>query len=105
MQKVFENAKIELKANVYFEGKVNSRTVYLESGERVTLGFMQAGEYTFGTADKEIMEILGGSMEVLLPGESQWQMIKEGEKFEVASNLEFQVKVAVMADYCCYYVK
>ncbi|MBF4695268.1 pyrimidine/purine nucleoside phosphorylase [Fusibacter ferrireducens] len=104
MKRAFENVKIELKANTYFDGKVNSRTVYLENGERVTLGFMQAGEYVFGTADKEIMEILGGSMEVLLPNESQWQIFQENDRFEVSANSEFQIKVTDMVDYCCYYV-
>lgn len=105
MKKQFENVSVELKANVYFDGKVNSRTVYLESGEKVTLGFMQAGDYTFGTADKEIMEILGGSMAVLLPGETSWITVNEGEKFEVEANSKFQVKIDQMADYCCYYIK
>jgi uncharacterized protein YaiE (UPF0345 family) len=35
---------------------------------------MLPGEYEFGTAEKEIMEILAGEMDVCLPGES-WKTI------------------------------
>jgi len=101
----FENATVEKKANVYFDGKVSSRTVYLANGEKVTLGFMLPGEYEFGTADKEIMEIIGGSMTVKLPGEDDWKTIEEGVSFEVPANSKFQVKVEQMADYCCSYIK
>ena len=37
------------KANVYFGGQVTSRTVQFVDGAKKTLGFMQAGNYEFGT--------------------------------------------------------
>lgn len=101
----FELATIEKKANVYFDGKVSSRTVYLHSGERVTLGFMLPGEYEFGTGDKEIMEVIGGAMTVKLPGSSDWETISEGNSFEVPADSKFLVKVDQLADYCCSYIK
>ena len=45
----FNNVKVVKKATVYFDGKVTSRTIYLENGERKTLGFMMPGEYVFNT--------------------------------------------------------
>ena len=63
----FKNVTAVKKANVYFDGKVTSRTVIFEDGERKTLGIMLPGDYEFGTGDKEVMEILGGSMDVKLP--------------------------------------
>lgn len=36
----FNNVKIVKKANVYFDGKVTSRTIYFEDGSHKTLGFM-----------------------------------------------------------------
>lgn len=101
----FEHATIEKKANVYYDGKVSSRTVNLENGETVTLGFMLPGEYEFGTGDKEIMEVIGGSMTVKLPGASNWEIIAEGQSFEVPANSKFLVKVDTLADYCCSYIK
>ena len=100
-----KNAHITREANVYFNGKVSSRNVWLENGERVTLGFMVAGEYEFGTADKEIMEVLSGEITVLLPGQTAWKSFTAGGVFEVPANSKFGVKVAEYADYQCAYIK
>jgi uncharacterized protein YaiE (UPF0345 family) len=63
----FSNVTVIKKANVYFDGKVTSRTVKFADGSTKTLGFMLPGEYTFNTAEPELMEILAGELEVLLP--------------------------------------
>ena len=101
----FENATIVKKANIYFEGKVTSRTVLLAGGERKTLGIMLPGDYEFGTGDKEVMEILGGKLEVLLPGSTEWLPFTEGSTFEVPANSSFKLKVKELTDYCCSYIK
>jgi len=101
----FENTTVIKKANVYFEGKVTSRTVLFADGEKKTLGIMMPGEYEFGTADKEIMEILAGSLEVLLPGSSEWKKITGGQSFEVPANSSFKLNVEEVTDYCCSYIK
>jgi uncharacterized protein YaiE (UPF0345 family) len=101
----FKNVTIVKKANVYFDGKVTSRTVLFQDGTRKTLGIMAPGEYEFGTADKELMEILAGELDVLLPGGSVWKKIKGGESFEVPAQSKFNLKVITLADYCCSYIK
>ncbi len=101
----FKNVTIVKKANIYFEGKVTSRTVLFGDGSKKTLGVMLPGEYEFGTADKEIMEIYSGDLDVLLPGETEWKTVKGGESFEVAANAKFTLKVRKLADYCCSFVK
>jgi uncharacterized protein YaiE (UPF0345 family) len=101
----FENVTIVKKANTYFDGKVTSRTVLFADGERKTLGIMMAGEYEFGTADKEIMEILAGKMQVLLPNSQQWINIEAGQTFEVIANSKFKLIVEELTDYCCSYIK
>lgn len=103
--KEFKNATIVKKANLYFEGKVSSRTVFLENGEKVTLGIMLPGEYEFGTGDKEVMEMLSGTMQVYLPGDIDWITVSEGDKFEVPANSKFQIKTDELIDYCCSYIK
>lgn len=100
----FENATIVKAANVYFDGKVASRTVLLQDGKKVTLGLMQPGDYEFGTAQKEVMEILAGQLDVQLPGQAGWQQIKGGQSFEVPANSKFQLKVQELTDYCCHYI-
>jgi len=101
----FENTTVIKKANVYFDGKVTSRTVILADGTKKTLGIMLPGEYEFGTAAAEIMEILAGEMTVLLPGQSNWSTYKAGDSFQVPAESRFQLKVPVVADYCCSYIE
>lgn len=99
----FDNVSVLKKANVYFDGKVSSRTVVFADGSTKTLGFMQPGEFEFSTSQKELMELNSGSWQVLLPGESEWQTMQAGESFTVDANVSFQVKVSEFADYCCSY--
>lgn len=101
----FKNVTLMKAANVYFDGKVTSRTFYMEDGERKTLGFMMAGEYTFGTGVAEIMEVLGGEMEIKLPEATEFVTYAAGTSFNVPANSKFDVKVAEYADYCCSYEK
>lgn len=101
----FKNVTLIKKANVYYDGKVTSRTVIFADGTKKTLGIMMPGEYTFDTAAAEVMEMLGGSMEVLLPGAEDWQTFREGQSFEVPANSKFSLKIKEVADYCCSYLK
>ena len=99
-----KNATVKKAANIYFGGKVTSRTVTLEDGSTQSLGIMLPGEYEFGTDTKEIMEILSGELDVLLPGESDWLAVQGGESFEVPAKAKFQLKIHTITDYCCSYV-
>ncbi len=99
----FSKVTVVKKANIYFEGKVTSRIVIFENGEKKTLGFMVAGEYEFNTEAAENMEVLGGEMEVMLPGEEKYKLYKEGQNFNVPANSSFKVKVDKYVDYCCSY--
>jgi uncharacterized protein YaiE (UPF0345 family) len=103
MSDSFENITVIKKANVYFDGKVTSRTVLFADGTRKTLGIMMPGEYEFGTDAKELMEVLGGELTVLLPGDDEWQTFKAGQSFEVAASSSFKLRVDGVADYCCSY--
>ena len=101
----FRNVAVVKNANVYFGGGVTSRTVLFGDGTKKTLGIMQPGEYEFSTGDREIMEILSGELDVMLPGASSWKAVKGGESFEVAPNSKFTMKVKKLSDYCCSFVK
>lgn len=101
----FHDVTVVKKANVYSEGKVTSRTVLFADGSKKTLGIMLPGEYEFGTKEKEVMEILAGELEVLLPGAKDWQQVRGGESFEVPAQAKFSLKVKSLTDYCCTYVK
>ena len=101
----FKNVTVVKKANVYFDGKVTSRTVVFPGGSKKTLGVMLPGEYSFHTGDKEIMEILAGDLDVMLPGASSWRAVKGGESFDVPANSKFTMKVKTLSDYCCSFIK
>lgn len=101
----FNNVTVVKQANIYFDGQVTSRSIKFDDGTIKTLGIMMPGEYEFGTSEKELMEILNGELEVLLPGNDEWQAIKGGESFEVPANSKFQLKISTVTDYCCSYFK
>lgn len=99
----FNQVKIIKKANVYFDGRVTSRNIYFENGERKTLGFMLAGDYEFGTEAEELMEVLNGSMDICLKGETEFKTYGEGTSFVVPANSSYKIIVKSYADYCCSY--
>ena len=101
----FDNVSVVREANVYHDGKVTSRTVLFADGTKKTLGIMLPGEYEFGTAEKEIMEILAGDLDVRLPDSGEWKAVKGGESFEVPAESKFRLKIKTVTDYCCSYVK
>lgn len=101
----FSDVTVVKKANVYFGGRVTSRTVIFPDGSKKTLGIMLPGEYEFNTGDRELMEIYAGDLEVLLPGEGVWKRITGGQSFEVPASAKFGLKVRELTDYCCSFIK
>ncbi|KAF0183104.1 MAG: hypothetical protein FD164_833 [Nitrospirae bacterium] len=101
----FRNVTVTKTANVFFGGGVTSRTVQFEDGSRKTLGIMLPGEYEFTTADREIMEIQSGELDVLLPGSNQWKPVTGGDSFDVPANALFKVRVKTLSDYICSFLK
>jgi uncharacterized protein YaiE (UPF0345 family) len=100
----FSDVTIVKKANLYFDGNVSSRSVLFRDGTKKTLGIMMPGDYEFGTDLKEVMEILAGELDVMLPDATAWQTFHEGDSFDVPANSKFQVKVRALTDYCCSYL-
>lgn len=100
----FENVSVVKAANIYFDGKITSRTIKFSNGARKTLGIMMPGEYEFNTSEQERMEILAGSVEIQLAGQAGWQIVTAGSSFEVDGNSSFKIKVESVTDYCCSYL-
>lgn len=100
----FENVSVVKAANIYFDGKVVSRTVLFPDGSKKTLGLMLPGDYTFDTEAAELMEVLAGKAEILLPGDSEWKSYTAGDDFNVPANSSFSLKVSEPLDYCCSYL-
>jgi len=100
----FVNVTAVKEANIYFDGKVTSRSIIFQDGSKKTLGIMVPGEYEFNTDKKEIMEIMSGELEVLLPGAKEWKKIEGGEAFEVPAKSRFGLRIKKITDYCCSYI-
>ena len=90
------------KVNEYFDGSVKSIAFGMTAGP-ATIGVMAAGEYEFGTAEREIMHVVSGELSVKLPGSSEYETFKTGSQFNVPANSKFQLKVAVDTAYLCEY--
>jgi hypothetical protein len=99
-----KNIEIKKEANIYYDGKVTSRTITLENGDTQSLGIMLPGEYTFGTELAEIMEIMNGELDIKLPNEN-WKTLNTPETFNVPANSSFDLKIKSVTDYCCSYIK
>ena len=99
-----KNITITKEANIYYDGKVTSRTITLNNGDTQSLGIMLPGEYTFGTDLAEIMEIMSGELDIKLPGED-WKTLNTPETFNVPANSSFDLKIKTVTDYCCSYIK
>ncbi len=90
------------KVNEYFDGTVKSIAFGTAEGQ-ATVGVMAAGEYEFGTAQREIMHVISGALEVKLPGASEWETFAAGSQFNVPANSKFQLVVAADTAYLCEY--
>ncbi|GAB4440989.1 MAG: pyrimidine/purine nucleoside phosphorylase [Turneriella sp.] len=92
-----------IQVNEYFEGKVKSLTLQA-NGHKATCGVMAPGDYEFTTGLKEIMTVVAGAMTVKLPGSADWQTFSAGDRFEVAANSKFQIKITNDAAYLCEFI-
>ena len=97
----FNNATIESKANIYFDGKVVSHTLITSEGEHKTLGLIYPCEYHFGTEAPELMEIISGNCTVVIDKTDENLEIKSGSSFNVPGNRGFTITVE---DCICEYV-
>lgn len=91
-----------ITVNEYFDGAVKS--LAYENNGKSTIGVIDAGEYEFGTATHETMLIVEGKMEVRLPNQTEWILYTIGQKFEVAANTVFSVKLTEQVSYLCKYI-
>jgi uncharacterized protein YaiE (UPF0345 family) len=91
-----------LKVNEYFDGKVKS-IAFKTATLPATVGVMVAGEYEFGTSQKEVMTVVSGILDVQLPGTTGFKRFEAGSSFTVAANQKFQLKVPVDTAYLCTY--
>ena len=99
----FKNVDVDKFANIYFEGKVISRNIYLKDGSKKTLGIMLTGEYEFNTVSRELMEIISGKLNLKLKDDKEWKLITSGMDFNIPKNSSFKLNVLETINYTCSY--
>ena len=101
----FRGVNAVARANIYFDGKVVSHTIFIPDGGRKTLGLIYPGKFHFGTDQAERMEIIAGECTVKLDGESGPKTYVAGEQFEVPAKSGFDIEVSRgICEYVCSFL-
>ena len=99
----YKDVNVDKIANIYFEGNVISRNIFLKDGSRKTLGVMLPGNYEFSTETRELMEIMSGKLNLKLQNDEDWKSIKDVMIFNIPKNSSFKVEVVELVNYICSY--
>jgi len=101
----FKGVTVLTKANVFFDGKVVSHTVFQADGTRKSVGVIFPAKVHFGTDQAERMEITAGECEVKVDGTSAVKRYGVGQQFEVASKSGFDIEVkSGLCEYICTFL-
>ncbi|MEZ8824274.1 pyrimidine/purine nucleoside phosphorylase [Vibrio amylolyticus] len=92
-----------IKINEYFDSNVKSLG-FTQKDDQISVGVMEVGDYTFGTAAPEKMTVIKGELVIKRAGEAEWSTYRNGEAFDVVGDSSFDVKVSVTTAYLCEYL-
>ena len=102
MSDKFDNVSVGKKANVFFDGKCVSHSVYFPDGSRKTCGVIMPGsQLTFNVGAPELMEITSGTCEVKIAGEPVFKTYAAGTSFKVTENSSFEIQAKDEVNYVC----
>jgi hypothetical protein len=97
-----DNVSVGKKANVFFDGKCVSHSVYFPDGSRKTVGVIMPGSrLTFNVGAPELMEITAGACSVKVAGEPVFKTYTAGTSFKVAANSSFEIHATDEVNYIC----
>lgn len=88
-----DGVSVTTTANVFFDGKCVSHTVTLADGSRKSVGVILPATLTFNIGAAETMECVAGSCDYKLAGTDSWLTSGVGDKFSVAANSSFDIRV------------
>jgi purine/pyrimidine-nucleoside phosphorylase len=102
MSDKFDNVSVGKKANVFFDGKCVSHSVFFPDGTRKTVGIVMPGsQLTFNVGVPELMEITSGTCKVKIAGEPAFKTYTAGTSFNVAENGSFEIHAEDEVNYVC----
>lgn len=97
-----DNVSVGKKANVFFDGKCVSHSVFFSDGTRKTVGVVMPGaKLTFNVGAPELMEITAGECQVKIAGEPDFKAYTTGMQFKVAANSSFEIHAQDTVNYVC----
>jgi uncharacterized protein YaiE (UPF0345 family) len=91
-----------LQHNSYFEGLVQS-IGFERHGRRQSVGVIEVGTHTFGTAAPERMTVVSGELVVTMKGATVSAHYPAGTSFEVPGESSFTVQASGPTAYLCEY--
>jgi len=101
----FRSVTAVTKANVYFDGKVVSHSLFLPDGSKKTLGLIYPGRFHFGTDKAERMELVAGACSVKLDGTKVVNRYSAGQAFEIPGKSGFDIEVSSgICEYICTFI-
>jgi uncharacterized protein YaiE (UPF0345 family) len=105
MSDKIDNVSVGKNANVFFDGKCVSHSVFFPDGSRKTLGVvLPNSRLTFNISSPELMEICGGTCQIKIAGASDFKTYAAGSSFSVAANGSFDIQTGADAvHYVCSY--
>jgi uncharacterized protein YaiE (UPF0345 family) len=98
-----DGVAIATRANVYFEGRCVSHTVFLPDGSRKSVGVILPSTLTFETAAPEVMEIVAGRCRVRLHGSDTVTEYGPGQRFSVPGESSFRIEALEALHYVCHF--
>lgn len=97
------NVTVATQANVYFDGKCVSHGITFADGSKKSVGVILPATLTFNTGAPEIMECVAGACEYKLAGAEAWVKSSPGERFSIAGNSKFDIRVTGSYHYICHF--
>ena len=97
----FDNASVGKKANVFFDGKCVSHSVFFPDGSRKTVGVILPSTLIFNVSTPELMEITSGTCRVKIGDEPEFKTYAAGSQFSVAANSRFVIEANEVVNYVC----
>ncbi|MDD5028797.1 MAG: pyrimidine/purine nucleoside phosphorylase [Rhodoferax sp.] len=94
---------VATQASVFFDGKCVSHQLTLADGSKKSVGVVLPASLTFNTGAPETMECVAGSCDYKLAGSALWQTSNPGEKFSIAANSSFDIRVTEPYHYICHF--
>ena len=88
----FKNVDVVKLANIYFEGKVISRNIFLKNGSKKTIGVILPGECEFCTKTKKLMKIITGKLNLKLQNSNDCRLVTLDMQFIVQKILNLKLR-------------